>query len=331
MDDLKLLLDYIEGFSASVWITLCAIAVGYVCLRAIYSANESAQRPWWAVPGVVICLFVVFSAQGLRWWYQNTLPTISPYIAFQSLQENKRVNWLIRLIPYSRSRQNSLSIHELKSLGPPEQEFVFVADYDEVKNLTVTDAVYKSGLSMAGKDSVSAIIFPLNRGPLYPASARGLLQVIAKVDEMKKGEQNYHPFDLSTKLDPTPFKDLSDERLFTWAWSSYSKYYNDYLEVVTDARRSKISALQYIGSLGQDWHPLGYSQNLEQQLDKKGNFELLTNTGDRVEAPNFGVRAFLLENMKLSEINDIALIRFDRPDKDRIPDFGGRRGELPPF
>jgi len=333
VEELKQLLDYIEGYSASVWITLCGVAFGFICLRSLYTAQSAADRPRWAVLGAVSCIFIICSAQGLNWWHSNARPVTTPKAAFNALKENKRVEWLIRLIPYSRTNEGHLSIHELKTLGPPEDKFVFVADYDELKNLTVADAVYKSGLSLAGKDSVSAIIFPVNRRTLYPANVRGVLQVLSKVDAEKKGTDRYTAFNFSAHLDSTPLKALAEDRIFSWSWDSYSIYYTIYERSVEAARRENASGFKFIGKLAKDWHPLGYSQNLEKHADdtEPNDFSLLTKDGTKVEVPNFGARAFFLENLTLSKISDIALIHFDNPDKDRIPDFGGRRGEVPPF
>lgn len=122
VDDLKQLLDYIEGYSASVWITLCGVAFGFVCLKSLYTAQTPTDRPIWAVPGALFSILIICSAQGLSLWYSNTQPITPPKSAFSALKENKRVNWLIRLIPYSSKNESDLSIHELEALGLPDNK-----------------------------------------------------------------------------------------------------------------------------------------------------------------------------------------------------------------
>lgn len=339
IDDLKRILDYIQQYSASTWITFAAVVFGAVCLRALYRVPSdrppphgerarSAKVPRWPLPCSVGALLIIVAAQGLSWWSANYLPTTTPRQAFVALQENKRVSWLIRLIPYSSHSETSLSIHELATLGPPADKFVFVADYDELKNLTVSEAIYRLGLSLKNKDSASAIIFPLNRRELIPANARGLLQIIQELDKEMKDSKDYKIFDLTRELDKTALAKLAADGLESWSWNAYSEYYDQYSAAVEKARDSNASAFKFIGTIGPDWHPAGYSKIISPDSNHDGtvetNFNLVTMNKHEVKIDNFGARVFLVENLRLRDIDHIFLIHFSNLDTDRIPEIRGR-------
>ncbi len=333
LEDIKLALDYLETFSASSWITLSSLVVGGVFLRLIYKSNGSDKYRKLYFSGIFISLLLIVFFQTYRLWYVNTLPISSPKQIFESLKYNKRVTWVVRLIPYCKSTEQFLTIQRLNMLGPENQEYVFVADYDELKNLTISDAVYRLGLSLANKDSVSAIIFPLGNRELFPASARGVLQVIMKIDAENTGITGYIPFNLNALPDSEAQRQLQDQRRVSWSWTEYSQYYDSFRNAVKFAIDNKISALQKIGTIGPDWHATGYSQILDTQGSNGRNniFHLTTNNKEDIKMPNFGARAFLIRNMVIKDIGDVALIQFSNPDQERIPDFGGRKGTPPQF
>jgi hypothetical protein len=332
IEDLKQILDYIQTYSASTWITVAAAAFGFVCLKVLYKAPSDDPKLRWPLFGSIVALLLLVAAQGLSWWSSNSLTSTPPEQAFRALQENKRVAWLIRLIPYSSRTEPYLSIHELKTLGPPKDKFVFVADYTELKNLPVSNAIYRLGLSLGNKDSVSAVIFPLDRRALYPANVRGLLQVIQLLDREMKDEPNYKAFEIANYVDKTALDQLDDKRLSSWSWKGYSEYFEQYSAAVAEARKSRASALQYIGTLGLDWHPTGYSQIIVQNSGNSEpavkNFRLETQNKKEVKLDNFGARAFLLENLKLQDINHLILIHFTNLDADRIPELRGHLEEI---
>lgn len=115
-----------------------------------------------------------------------SIPKISQDIAYKNLQDNSEVTWLIRLIPYDPNVHNELSIGNLKKLGPPSVRFTFVGPYQELKGYTVAEAVRRlTGSSPDPDMRVSAIIFHLNRKKvrLFPANARGLLQVVKFLED----------------------------------------------------------------------------------------------------------------------------------------------------
>jgi hypothetical protein len=328
-EDFKQILDSIHNYSASTWITVAAVALGFVCLRALYKLPSNELRPRWLFLGFTGALFLLGAAQGISLWSSASgyLPSTTPEQAFQALQDNKRVTWLIRLIPYSRKTESYLSIHALKTLGSSEDKFVFVADYEELKNLTVSNAIYRLGLSLGNKDDVSAIIFPLNRRYLYPANVRGLLQVLRKLDQQMKGQPNYTTFELAEHVDKTALDQLNDWQISSWSWKSYSKYFKQYSIAFDKARKSHSSALEYIGTLGPDWDPTGYSKVIVQQngngASEAKNFRLETQDKEEVKLDNFGARAFLLENLNLQDIDHLILIHFNNLDE-RIPEIRGK-------
>jgi hypothetical protein len=318
------LTHYTQRWSASTWITLAAVVVGFTCLRALYSSADDNNPPRrWPLPGVISSIILVVVVEGVTWWYAKDHPVTTARQAFVALKENRRVDWLIRLVPYSRQTQPYLSIHEIKTLGAPQQKYVFVADYDELKNLTVADAMYRMGLSLGDSDSVSAMIFPLNRRDLYPANVRGVLQVIMNIDVEMKDAKEYRAFDITKYIEPSALLQLQDHRIGSWSWDGYSEFYEPFLHAVTEARLQRTSALNYMGMLGSDWNPLGYSEIISDKLKNSEaiRFELQTKTKSTVKAEHFGARAFLIENLALNDIDGLLLIHFSHINQERIPDL----------
>ena len=104
------------------------------------------------------------------------------------------------------------------TLGRPEHDYIFVADYEELVNYTISEAIYKLGGTRKNVNSASVIIFPLEHRDLYPASARGVLQVVKKIDQERQQQLNYTPFDFDTYLKKNEIQALSDERIESWSW-----------------------------------------------------------------------------------------------------------------
>jgi hypothetical protein len=82
-----------------------------------------------------------------------------------------------------------LSIGHLTRLGKLPQRFTFVADYEELEGYSVNEAVRKLGGQIADSNHVSAIVFP-RKSEIYPANARGLLQVIQRLANRVRPETN---------------------------------------------------------------------------------------------------------------------------------------------
>ena len=170
-----------------VGLVLLCIA-GALAVMAIKS--KPGEMPRWAKWGLFVSLIsgMLFSAAGpsLALFYvsKNVLRKMPVEEAFAHLEANEEVKWLIRLISYNANEEPGLGIDKLARLGPEEQLYSFVADYEELAGYTVKEAYEKTGQKYIGGNRVSAIIFPL-RTSLYPANARGLLKVIKEVENRK--------------------------------------------------------------------------------------------------------------------------------------------------
>ena len=177
--------------------------------------KPSSLQPWhkwlsFVALGVGILLFVAGPGITLFDITENVIPRVSKDTALKRLYENTRVGWLIRLIPFDPIRQPELAINALDKLGPKTQKFTFVAPYDELRGVTVKDAVRRIGGSYADGMHVSAVIFPLNQADegtdvLYPANARGLLQVVFAIE----GQLTEGKFLLKKELLPPMKKPIS--------------------------------------------------------------------------------------------------------------------------
>jgi hypothetical protein len=330
IDDLIQLLEIIERYSASTWITLVGVVVGAVALKQFTKKEADRKtRIWAAVSGSIAAVLIV-ACQALSLWYSHTASKVSPSAAFDALKKNDRVEWLVRLVPSDPSVTPSLSLDKLVSLGRPEDAFVFVADYEELKNFTVEEALYKTGGSLQNASHVSAIIFPRRGRDLYPASARGVLQVIQAIDKQHGSDPSYTPCPFKT-LSQKAIDDLKRTDLTSWSWSGYSQFYAEYKIAVERAQADGCSAFPRIGTLGDDWHPAGYSQVLDNPTGDKlsASFRLSLPNGDNLELPNFGARAFLIANLALNSIADRVMIDFDNPEEDQIPSLAPIRGDSP--
>ena len=76
---------------------------------------------------------MLFSAAGpslaLFWVSKNPIKQISTEQAFDNLERNAQVRWLIRLIPFDPLTDPQLKVGRLEMLGPKTQFFTFVANY----------------------------------------------------------------------------------------------------------------------------------------------------------------------------------------------------------
>ena len=68
-------------------------------------------------------------------------------VAFDRLQRNQEARWLIRFISYENDSTSGkeLAINKLERLGPKDQLFSFVADYEELAGYTVKQATEMTG------------------------------------------------------------------------------------------------------------------------------------------------------------------------------------------
>jgi hypothetical protein len=258
---------------------------------------------------------------------------VSKHTVLANLGTNARVSWLVRLIPNDPAAEPELTVARLTHLGRPSQRYTFVADYSELRGYTASEAVLKTGGSMISRTAVSAILFPLHSRQLYPANARGLLQVVAAIDAKRDPAiLNYQPFNLESKLSSSEKNDLASgfDSVAAWSWANYGKqFYRHYCDLAHEFRCGSSSARALIGDLSRDWHPLGLALNppaiadpcaQPQASPQECDFSSWRDTA-RLE-PAVGARVFLIENTELSRLEGRILINFDRPDAQVIPDLG---------
>jgi hypothetical protein len=248
------------------------------------------------------------------------------------IRDNSPARWLIRLIPYDSVKTPELSIGRLVKLGPPDQLYSFVADYAELRGYTASEAVQRAGGAMTDATRVSAVIFPV-RGELYPANARGVLQVIDAIDRAHTSDAA-HPYIRFDKLQSSLTKaDLDDlartQRISSWSFKSYGKYYGDYCAVAQEFRCSKTieySAKQLVGTISPDWYPLGFARKDTPPPDPclhQVEACEVTNWDQTASLESIvGARVFLIKNVTLDSLDGRILIDFDNPDTQVIPDIG---------
>jgi hypothetical protein len=344
VDNLSKLYDVVRENPSSVTLSVVGLVSFLIAILFAYKAVKSKpedMKGWMsAVLFMSLGAGIIFSLAGpaisliglsrdrLRGFEPAKVPAKT---VLANLEANTRVDWLIRLIPYSPTKEPELSLNRLTHLGRPSQRYTFLADYAEVRGYTAKEAVLKVGGSIRDQTTkVSAIMFPLTR-QLYPANARGLLQVVGKIDATQDPNiQNYRSFDLGSKLNPTEKADLEATRdIASWSWKSLSKYYAHYCELAQEFRcQGAFTAKTLIGDLSRDWHPLGFARGLApdespcapSQTTDQCNFSSWQDTS-RLRTI-IGARVFLMENMELSAIGGRILIDFDRPDVQVIPDLG---------
>jgi hypothetical protein len=297
-------------------------------LLVIAAIVLAVTAPKWVVISVLLA-GMACSIAGFSWalfhFTENVIPRVSKDKALANLEENSRVSWLIRLVTVS---QPNLGINSLTNVGPPEQKFAFVAPYDEVRGVSVKEAVYRvGGTYVEGPLHASGIIFPLPPNEiLYPANARGLLQVIMSIEaDLKDG-----PF--LTKepgnLDGDDIKDLENKNIWSWRFENYRDKFQKYCKLTHRFRCNPYPAKKYIGGINFDWHPLGISQSVREEpcrpqapdLCASADWKILKQSVLR----NFGSRVFFLRNLELSKLDGRMMIDFNNPSTQVIPDIGVR-------
>jgi hypothetical protein len=339
INDAKSIFDLVTNTPASailsaVGLILLILGVG-IAVRAL---KDPSKMPFWLQAGFFACIIggVLFSAAGpslaLFSFSKDPIVTIPAAKAFDNLETNVRVNWLIRLIPFDPQANPELAIGRLTQLGPPDQQYTFVAAYDELVGYRVDDVIRMIGGTYSNDQHVSAIIFPVqNHLQVYPANARGLLQVIQSV-EMKNGNQIAKPLLKGTPaLSQDEQTDLSRlDALIYWSWDNYSQRFPHYCALAEVFRcDSSYSAHHYIGPVNIDWHPLGFAQrNASQDSCSPSHASVCAisswKSAETSLSSNFGSRAFLIKNLTIDTIANRVLIDFGDPAHQYIPDIGLR-------
>jgi hypothetical protein len=190
--------------------------------------------------------------------------------------------------------------------------------------------VAKAGLSNKNAKKVSAIIFPLNGISLYPANARGLLQVAKEMEDRRdiQTQLTKRLLDGKNTLGPTELQDLAETSIQSYKLSSFTDKFQHYCEIAHElaCSGSTYSVQAYIGKISSDWHPLGFSQNPRSDRCNLPISEYCKfkdwNAAWKDFNNQFGSRAFLIRNLEVKNIPGRILIDFDKPSEQLIPDIG---------
>jgi hypothetical protein len=324
-DCLSLITSEIEAHPASTWLTLAGLVL-FLLTMALVRAKMARAAGGFAL----VALLTVLGGQGLAVYGKAQAmrhiawSPMEPAQAFERLKINTRTDWLIRLIAYDpRAADQRLSAGRISHLGTAGQRYVFVADYTELRGYTAAQAVYKTGGSLRPGQHVTAIIFRVGDQDLYPANARGLLQVVRRVDSELGGSiPGYRPFSMDG-LSKAARKNLADLDITSWSWAKYAKFYPEFSQEAELFKTGDASAASFIGSMAQDWSDLGYSRIVgapgPQQIPPA--FRLTAADGSKIPVTEFGARAFLIPNAEIAELPGRTLIEFDAPERQVIPDL----------
>jgi hypothetical protein len=258
---------------------------------------------------------------------------MDPDLALKHLEDNVRVNYLVRLVSYDPVSDAGLALDRLENLGPKEQVYSFVASYDELVGYSASEAVEKIGGIYRPNHRVAAIIFPLLDQRLYPANARGLLQVVNDVEKRKDLPELKERFFVGDRLlNKDDEAELESTEIYSYRLENFGKQYQHYCELTYNFKCDKAnlySSRTYIGGISRDWHPLGFSQ-MGIKKDPCGvpvktycEFEDWKKAGAQFKS-NFGARVFLIRNLEIAKIPGRILIDFNKPAEQRIPDIGTR-------
>ncbi|SEI01772.1 hypothetical protein SAMN02799636_04964 [Methylobacterium sp. 275MFSha3.1] len=318
-----------------ILVGILAISLGsYAIYKAISSPPDETKSfqkvliSLCCISGAVCLLLGSTIGTIVAWRKENSEKLVreitKPEQAFKRLQNNERVTWLIRLIP-RKPEENNLGIDQLAKIGKDDQKYTFVADYDELRGRTAAEAVRMLGLELNEEDKVSAVIFPVASRKLYPVNARGLLQVISKVEQDPAVVEK---FQISRALQPEDYSALNLEKAretpSAYAWENYKDHYQQYCQVAQNfrcSRRDEVAKL--IGDISEDWHPLGFSRLLPASDPCRQTAQLCSikdwKVATRDLLKSFGVRVFLTSNIAIKDIKSRVLIDFDRPSSEKIP------------
>jgi hypothetical protein len=338
--------DFIDGLArvfklvldAPVSGTLSVIGLILLFTSGVFAYQAIKREPKDTPPWFGYALFstliagIAFSAAGpslalLRSADSSNIKT-SIEQALAHLEQNKEVQWLVRLVV---SDSKGLDIANLKRLGPPKQQFTFVASYEDLAGYTAQEVMRMTGGTYKQGQRISAVIFPLLEKDLYPASARGLLQVIRRVEANPQLTID-RPFLRDTmELNNDQIADLENTHITTYRFDYFKSNYKQYCELTHRFRcDTRYTAHDYIGGLNFDWHPLGSAQRdatpTPCKLPKDSFCEIPDWRAARAAlSANFGSRAFMMENQEIEKIPNRILVDFSEPTRQIIPFIGVRR------
>jgi hypothetical protein len=317
-----------------VGLILLALAGFLVYLAA---NTEPAETPAFVQPLLYFCLVggTLFSAAGpglALFWVsqQKPLLTVSRDAAFVNLENNELVRWLLRLVQYEVTNQDP-PVGKFDSLGPAEQRFTFVGAYEELVGYSAKEAAVMSGLEYHNSQPISAIAFPLAHYQLYPANARGLLQIIQKVEAQNNTEIQKPFLRDRNRLSDEELKELEELSIESYRVMNFRDKYRHYCDLAQEFRcDNSYSAHKYIGGISRDWHPLGFAKWKRTQGICPGDptYDPNTctfsdwNTAKTDLLARFGSRAFFVQNLKVDQMPSRILIDFAYPEHQLVPDIG---------
>jgi hypothetical protein len=312
-------------------ILICVAALSLY--KLMHTKPEETSGLFKVIAAFSLLTGVIFSAAGpaviLLDLLDSPIRTVSKAIAFDNLEKNKRVKWLIRLIPYDPLRQEELSVSKLKSIGPQGVKYTFVGSYEELKGRKVSDALALVGQLYRPRQRVSAIIFSVSYDeyPILPASTRGLLQAISDI-ESDQALQISRPLLAGDTLSATEKQDLaSRDKIESWSFNSYKNFYKSYCDKSHRFRcDDSYDARKYISDINSDWHPVGAAVRYTEDVCRSNAYCSLTNW-DEVKAQTykgFGARIFFIPNLEIAKLHDRYLVDFENPTEQLIPEIGMR-------
>ena len=312
----------------------------FFSLYAMYKAINSQPEDTSSIKKLIILISCIFGAVFLTvgsiigfataWSSKKSISRdiTRPEESLKRLGKNEKVTWLIRIIPRKYDERN-LRLSRLNKIGRDEQKFTFVADYDEMRGRTAAEAVRMFGLNIDSTYKVSAIIFPVDGRKLYPVNARGLLQVIAKVESDPVITEKFF---VDRALHEDDYRALNinkpSESPVAYAWNNYKDRYYNYCQAVQNFRCSpRDQVAKMIGDISEDWHPLGFSrtQPLQNNEPCKQTSQFCSISDWDKDTPSlvkeFGARVFLTENIEINSIRNRIMIDFDDPQNGKIPNL----------
>ncbi|GLK80352.1 hypothetical protein [Methylopila turkensis] len=317
-------------FSA-VGLILTFFALG--ALVKLMGTGDPATTPRWqkVVAGLSLTAGLVFMVAGpsiaLLENSQTKIKLVPKSIALDRLENNERVDWLIRMVPYYPNRQPELAASKLLRLGPEKVKYVFVGSYQELKGRTVESAIAMIGGAYQRGQHVAAVIFTRSgEYPIVPANARGLLQVIQRI-EAGVGADIEKPFLKAGRLNEVELANLESDQIHSYRFASYRGHYQRFCQLAHAFRCQKrafdVSGL--ISEINADWHPAGAA--VTPAVDPCDNsptyctHEAWPALRSALE-PTFGARVFLMENKPIPDLRNRYLIDFENPAQQLIPEIG---------
>jgi hypothetical protein len=219
-----------------------------------------------------------------------------------------------------------LSLSALTNLGPPHLKHIFVAPYEELRGHKVSESVKMVGGTIEPGYQVAAVIFRASH--VYPANARGMLQVVQKLEQSVVPEGRKRLIDSGTLSDSERNNLLNDDAVVSWSYTDkgYKSYYDSFCKIAQTFRCDPTyAARDLIGSINLAWHPLGFSMMKKPDICENRvsvcKKEDWNNLAEEIRE-EFGARAFLIDNLEINELGSRYLVEFDEPDKQVIPDIG---------